>query len=698
MTENDQVCGNVSVINDCIPSCSAREYHECQDDLEICLLALGKEIGSCECLGRFQKCAVDVGCDRMNEFALSRICDAAGCSYSQCQIGYPKATQCDWDSHVECEDELEACLRESTVRRGQPYIVGNLVRWRGDPYVVEQRKFAERCQCYSRVSESFSSPSLSACGKQFGFEQNAKTQWQDSDYDSIACMSNCSSASALAFRQALIQYDCAICGDGKHQPGREECDDGNLDPLDGCDNTCKIEPPQRFMSTLIKSPPSYLPGSVIIVWNHTMMAKHAALYNLPHRHLDYTITVERRECPGCPSDPLEIRVPYEACATVEKWRGISDCSFEVTNLDSGELLNVTLAAWNLAGMGISHSHTIRWMLLPKGDVRLLWKPDDVQLEWNAPSDTGYGDPTSLPILRYHLEVSSCKDFSQIDDLCSYWSDSIEPSHSSLVQGSANGFEYPIRLSIAYDLHPGFFYYYRIRPWNQLGPAVQIEEVQAQFGAIPYDSPIIQFPVDFPVATAVTGSGSQIWQGSAVSESVDRTMLHVIGFPLVRDLSKDIEITITADGTHKNGWSDDDIAQSLQVVTSSLEEGTTFNFIPPAVQITTLSKCGLCIFTVNVRFRRWSAKAITFSLKYFSYPQAAMLGVNPYNGPVVGGTIINLVIQDFEGPWTRAGAGLESLYAVAFDGQALTVQFEAIDPFSNSSMVEQVFYQIHSLVS
>ena len=35
--------------------------------------------------------------------------------------------------------------------------------------------------------------------------------------------------------------DCHLgprCGDGNPDPGEEECDDGNLDNDDGCDNTC----------------------------------------------------------------------------------------------------------------------------------------------------------------------------------------------------------------------------------------------------------------------------------------------------------------------------------------------------------------------------------------------------------------------------------------------------------------------------
>jgi cysteine-rich repeat protein len=33
-----------------------------------------------------------------------------------------------------------------------------------------------------------------------------------------------------------------FCGDRIVQPPKEECDDGNIDPGDGCDEFCQIEP------------------------------------------------------------------------------------------------------------------------------------------------------------------------------------------------------------------------------------------------------------------------------------------------------------------------------------------------------------------------------------------------------------------------------------------------------------------------
>jgi cysteine-rich repeat protein len=701
-------------VNECVPSCSAVEYQECQNDFDLCLLALGKEAGSCECLGRFHVCSVDVGCEQLSSGSVGAICDAVGCTREQCQTEYPRATQCDWDIHSECEDKLHTCLAlpNSTVRRGYPYTVGNLTRWRGEEYSIEQSRFAQRCRCYLTIIEKVQQRPQATCGEAIEVDyvipqdhvertvgnhtyfETVDALYISGDYKSQACMSLCASTSARSHRQELIDFDCAVCGDGEHKSGREECDDGNLQVMDGCDNQCRIEPPHVLTSALIESPPSPTFGKVSLVWNHSAMAKYAAHHNLGHKLMFYVITVDRRPCQDCKSVQTSMWLPYQSCATLEKLTGLSDCAFEVPNLDSGEFVNVTLAAWNLAGMGPSHYHALRWKLLPTGDVNLREMDKEpagtnkVQLIWNAPSDTGYGDSSSVPILKYYLEISSCINFRRADPVCSYWSADVGPSHDSILQKSTNrDFLYPITFDVKYDLHPGFIYYYRIQPWNDLGAAVQIEEIEAQYGTLPYEVPRVKFPVEFPLAIAVTSTGSQIWQGSALAASVDRIVLQVMGFPLVRTLTEDLVITFTTEGV--DVLPSTTIEQTLQVQSSSLGEGTNFLFIPPVLSLSSVSQCGSCIFGVNLRFRRWSSKTITFTMKYFLYQEAALLGVNPYNGPVGGGTTIKLMIQDYEGPRTRAGAGLQSLYGTAFEKQEMTVSFVASQSTRIAEIVEIV---------
>ena len=690
------------------------EYQECQHDLDLCLLALGKEAGSCECLGRFHVCSVDVGCEQLSSGSVGAICEAVGCTREQCQTEYPRATQCDWDIHAECEDKLHTCLAlpNSTVRRGYPYIVGNLTRWRGEEYSIEQSRFAERCRCYSTIIESVQQRTQATCGEAIEVDyvipqdhvertvgnhtyfETVDALYISGDYNSKGCMSLCAGTSARSHRQELIDFDCAVCGDGEQKPGREECDDGNFEVMDGCDHQCRIEPPHVLTSALIESPPSPSFGKVSLVWNHSAMAKYAAHHNLGHKLMFYVITVDRRPCQDCKAVRTSMWLRYQSCATLKDLTGLSDCAFEVPNLDSGEFVNVTLAAWNLAGMGPSHYHALRWKWLPTGDVNLQEMDKEpagtnkVQLIWNAPSDTGYGDSSSVPILKYFLEVSSCINFRRGDPLCSYWSADVGPSHDSIMQRSTSrDFLYPITFDVKYDLHPGFIYYYRIQPWNDLGAAVQIEEIEAQYGTLPYEVPMVQFPVEFPLAIAVTSTGSQIWQGSAVAASLDRTDLQVMGFPLVRTLTEDLVITFTTEGV--NVLPPTTIESTLQVQSSSLGEGTKFLFIPPVLSLSSVSQCGSCIFGVNVRFRRWSSKTITFTMKYFLYQKAALLAVNPYNGPVGGGTTIKLKIQDYEGPRTRAGAGLQSLYGAAFEEQQMTVSFVASQSTQIAEIVEIV---------
>lgn len=699
------------MVNECLGSCSAEEYQGCQDEFQLCMVALSAHNGTCECLGRFKKCSVDAGCDQMSRDAIAGLCSLSECTDSQCQLAYPRATQCDWDTHSECEIDLQQCLDRpnATIVKLYPYNVGvlGLQRWYGDPYHIEQRKHAERCRCYHNIQEAFTQLPAETCGTpvevgRFEPQENiTRTVYVNNltyvetlamppvfiaaHYRSKACMSSCATSSARSSREALIAYDCAVCGDGSFMPGREECDDGNLDDFDGCDQECKIEPPDATPSRTISSEPSPLPGSVWLIWNHTVKTLHAARHNLPHKVVHYQIVVQRSYCADCEIATYTFEVPYDDCEEAES----SHCSFLIPYLDGGEFLNVSLGAVNVAGMSDYSSHAIRWMILPTGDVQLeeIENQDAIQLLWYAPSDTGYGNSIDLPILKYLLEVSSCDGFPEDDPLCSTWSDVVGPEHPSIQTRDFVGgtFVYPILFNIDYDLHPGFFYIYRVTPYNTIGPAVLLEELREQFGSLPYEAPLVQFPIVYPIPIAVTSDGIQIWQGDSVASSVDSTMLQVIGFPLVRDLSDLVMTYSTDDAT--NPLSDVSMASSLSISSSSLEQGTTFIFRPPALPESTISSCGLCLFNVNIRFLRWTAKSISISIKFFTYPKASVMGVNPYNGPVSGGTFVKLRLQDYEGPRTRAGAGLPTIYGAYFDKLPIRISFSVAE----NSLFVQDFY-------
>ena len=798
---HDSICDD-SKETECIDGCSAGELQHCEDSFQICLEALGMSEGRCECLGRFKKCSVHAGCDQMTSVAVSTLCRRVGCTEAQCQSAYPQATQCDWDNHAECEWNLEQCLLlpNSTIMNSSSYAVGDLGlhRWLGDPFHVEQAKFAQRCSCYDQTREIFSQadglPGTCSGDFQVGRWQdqdpvirtNANKSlswietrgpiWISGNYVKSACLSECTNAEDRAERNSLIAFDCAICGDGELMLGREECDDGNTDPFDGC-HECRIEPPDLTNFAAIFSNPSPSPGSIMLVWNHTLKAVQASQRSLPHRVVRYDIYVQRKVCPDCEGSEFVFSLPYEHCQdvasglvwedaglTLPSWgqeftnprlaeillsrtelserewlacgidnlrlshfikvrnnyfkparngssvysaRGFSinstwDCSFLISDLVGGEYVGMQLGAVNVAGMSgqlwtngtpetIAElpSLAMRWTNLPSGDVKLQEiepvPQEKVQVIWNAPSDTGFRNSHEVPILKYRLEVSSCSDFTFDDPVCTTWSEDVEPTHPGVERNNSNVsvqnanasdhgtgyFQYPVRFNVPYDLHPGFYYYYRITPFNERGAAKFLEKRIYQLGSLPFEKPMVQFPIELPIPIAVTTS-IQIWQGQSLAHPADSSLLQILGFPVVRNVT-DVVLTYFAD-EDMNPFGEVLTEESLIVESSTLDKGTRFTFKPPQVSNSTLSTCGPCIFTVNVRFVKWSAKSVSFSIQYFMYPKGSILGINPYNGPIQGGTLINLLIKDYEGPRTKAGAGLNTLFAAVFDDRPMSIEF------------------------
>jgi hypothetical protein len=98
--------------------------------------------------------------------------------------------------------------------------------------------------------------------------------------------------------------------------------------------------------------------------------------------------------------------------------------------------------------------------------------------------------------------------------------------------------------------------------------------------------------------------------------------------------------------------------------------------------------------VNIRFLKWSAMSVSFNIQYFTYKPAILLGVNPFNGPVGGGTKIKFKIEEYEGPRTRAGAGLPSVFGAFFFDNPIQIVFSA----SGSDMLVSNFYASNMSVS
>jgi len=93
-------------------------------------------------------CSVDAGCEVLTDPPIFGLCTAIHCTQSQCQLFYPQPTQCDWDTHALCENELGQCLMSpnATVVVGGGQCGNGRGVHCGDTYAMEEAKFEERCR------------------------------------------------------------------------------------------------------------------------------------------------------------------------------------------------------------------------------------------------------------------------------------------------------------------------------------------------------------------------------------------------------------------------------------------------------------------------------------------------------------------------------------------------------------------------
>ena len=726
----ESVCGSEPVQNECLESCSGEGLQTCQNSFDECVvshqLQRAHAPSLCECLGRLRMCTVDVGCEILSDTAVLGFCSTLQCSHSQCQLFYPQPTRCDWDTHALCNHDLATCLAapESTIIFGNDCGYGRGSKC-GEAYAIEEARYASRCECYRHHSEIFQFSLPDTCvERQSGLSelQSLGVGWlhetrglgkswppimpvrspeverddnqtfietpapfiapQTYNYIDRACLSACTGPSQQAARVQLLAYDCAVCGDGDWMLGREECEDGNRVELDGCDYECKIEKPNPVNTTSIKSSPASTPGQVLIVWNHTDVALKAYLLDLIWKVHYYSVKVNRTICEKidpyteeCKTSLYEDVIPYEDCFSLH-------CEYLLPEAISGEYLEINVTGVNSAGHGIGSIQKMRWVYLPFEDVNLReleidrptgsdpMRGNQVQLQWDAPSDTGYGDNESIPVLGYSIEVASCNDFRQGDDLCFYGREYLVPENSSDPILDDNGelrFSYPMKFNVEFDLHPGFFYYYRVAPFTFFGRSILIQSIRAQFGEIAVEKPMTTYPIRFPIPLAVTSDRIQVWSDSGVA---DEEVIQVVGFPLVRNVKDDLSITFKPVDFFGGGDSGDEL---LQISSTSLTEGTEFRFQPRRLALDKVESCGECSLRITVTFRRWVQKTITFTVRYFTYPDAQLLSLFPTSGPLTGGSVIKVAVRDFEGPQTRVGAGLEGFAqiksAMDFEGSA-----------------------------
>jgi len=219
--------------------------------------------------------------------------------------------------------------------------------------------------------------------------------------------------------------------------------------------------------------------------------------------------------------------------------GETFCTFYQNGLQPGEFLNVTVVSKNVAGFSSPAKVGLRWTVSPSPDVvfeygelpvaRNDWQRDGFQIVifWNPPTNTGWGDSMSLPILEYGIEVSLCNLFDSSDTLCGpTWRENFIPgtfvagtkiddkrnlsTYSGLEQSTCSTgwekfydcvgrdnrapFTYPFQLNISrFDLHNGFYYFYRFTSRNKQGWSQYSIPVRHQYGSVPFERPFVDLP-------------------------------------------------------------------------------------------------------------------------------------------------------------------------------------------------------------
>jgi hypothetical protein len=254
-----------------------------------------------------------------------------------------------------------------------------------------------------------------------------------------------------------------------------------------------------------------------LVWNHTALAKSARTISgaprAPHQLSFYEVNVNRTRCletpagRACSSSEFKCIIasavypvtsdlfhsPVGAECTGQSTACDSEsCSYEVRGITSGQEVSVSVHAVNRGGEGQAARDSVRWMFLPASNLKLIEREVgaaglQVQLEWQAPADTGYGDTLSLPIDMYRLEIASCVSFSAAYP-CLYFLDEVYANNSNLTHlgnHSGDGFGYPLTYDVPVDLHHGFFYSYRVQALNALGFPVAPQVLRFQYGTIPF---------------------------------------------------------------------------------------------------------------------------------------------------------------------------------------------------------------------
>jgi len=404
------------------------------------------------------------------------------------------------------------------------------------------------------------------------------------------------------------------------------------------------------------------------------------------------------------------------------------CAFHQNDLQPGEFLNVTVVSVNVAGFSSPRKAGTRWTVVPTQDIvfdygelpvaRSDWQRDGLQivLFWYPPADTGWGDSWELPILEYRIEVSLCDSFDASNTLCGpTWEQNYIPgtfvagttidtetinltTYSGLEQSTCSRgawekwydctgrdqgvpFAYPFQLNVTFDLHNGFYYFYRFMSRNKQGWSEYSDSVRHQYGTLPFERPFVDLPALLPIPTAVVVYEStrslHVWSNRESMD--DETTVHVSGFPDIRS-AEGLVLSFDLLGFTSPG-------RVTRIVGSTLATGMTIVYEAPVLPEELMRRCkDLCIATVTLIAKRWDAKFALFSLRYFYYPLTTIDVIKPTLGPISGGRIVKIGLIEPTGPLTRQGSGSES-FTLAFDQQLpITVHFSCLSSLNVADKV------------
>ena len=327
------------------------------------------------------------------------------------------------------------------------------------------------------------------------------------------------------------------------------------------------------------------------------------------------------------------------------------------------------------GTGMIDGLNCTVLVVPTSDIGLAYTSKALgnghfaaQLSWVRPTNTGYGDNTTISILGYYVQASSCSTFKS-QDSCLVYAENV----------TSSAVTYPVVYNISFDLWEGYYYYFRVFLWNSVGISKSSEVVFKQYGSIDVQ-PFIDTS-SAALAFVVLGNGSiQVWQGITM---LDKIEIRIFGIPVVRS-SRTVVSSIS--------YGNFSVEAQVLLVSSFIQAGTVLRVSPPTPENWLLNPCSQfparLSITFPVSFSR--NESLGYSLEYTCYPKMQLLSLAPWRGSVNGNTLLTLTILDPRGPMTREGAALPNLWKVFRKESLLTVFFSGrILSYLNSAVLVSV---------